>query len=567
MNVTLTENTAVKKAEIAATGAGSGRLFAAACAVVAVFAALLAAWHFCDHTIPAPDDSSYILGSFQYADLLRHPKPVSLHWWHSMLTVNQVYPPTVMLFNGILRLVFGFGAWINVLSVVIFGAILTGTVYGATRYLTGDERAALIAAIVINLYPQTCCMSHGFALDAPLMAMISAGIFIMLWWRAKPTWGRTITCGFVLGAACLTKQIAAAYLLGPGLYLLVESIVSDIRERCWVKSLRLFSAAIICAVAGLPWLLINLPHIRFLAQDNQAFMGPRTIWQAFPAAISFYAGSFPGIASPLLLGAFAAALLATGKEGFRKLAPLALSAVGGVLAVSTLTWALPSFRYDAPALIAMAAFTGWGASRFWAAFPVVARWLLPAILVLAGLQFLSFNYCPYPVTKPDFIVTSSERLGVKLVETIGLTQRDKRETQVLHSNPLPPEDWGQAWAIETIDRFEGHKAVYLNIMPDYMQINGNTFELVGRMLGSPVRPTTSRRWTVVGDCVKFSPETAMYYQWYLLKSGYQGNLLRDDDSEKNYAQIIDFVQHSGKFNEMASHRLPDGSMMYLYRQK
>ena len=121
--------------------------------------------------------------------------------------------------------------------------------------------------------------------------------------------------------------------------------------------------------------------------------------------------------------------------------------------------------------------------------------------------------------------------------------------------------------LRTIDRFEGGKPVYLNILPDYVQLNGNTFELLGRMLGSPVMPTTSRRWTVMGDVVTFDPKVALYYQWYLLKSGYQGNLLRDGNSEKSYAQLIEFVEHSDKFHLVGSHNLPDGSTMSLYRQQ
>lgn len=564
MNVVATEVGTPVHSGIRTAPAKSGRLIWA-CIIVCLFAGLLALWHYFDHSIPAPDDSSYILGSFQYADLLRHPKFWSPHWLHSMLTVNQVYPPTAMVFNGALRLLFGFGNWVNVLSVVLFDALLTATVYGTTRLLTGNGRAALLAAVLINLYPQISCMNHGFALDAPLMAMIAAGTFILFWWRESPSWSRTLICGLVLGLACLTKQIAAAYLIGPGLYCLVDSIRSDVRERRWLKSRRLIAAATLTFLCGLPWTLTNLEHIRFLAQDNQAVMGPIMVWQVFPRDLVFYARSFPDIMSPLLLAAFAVALLLAGKTVHRQLLPLSLSAVGGVLAISTLTWALPSFRYDAPVLIATAAYTGFLMSR------LLDRWL-PAVIVctviaLATIQFVSFNFAPYPISQPRFVSHISEMLGVKLVETVGLTERDRREAQILHSTPAPPEDWGQEWAIRTIDRFEGRKPVYLNILPDYVQLNGNTFELLGRMLGSPVRPTTSRRWTVIGDCVKFSPEVAMYYQWYLLKSGYQGNILRDDESEKSYSQLIDFVEHGGKFKLIDSHKLPDGSTMFLYRQK
>jgi hypothetical protein len=71
----------------------------------------------------------------------------------------------------------------------------------------------------------------------------------------------------------------------------------------------------------------------------------------------------------------------------------------------------------------------------------------------------------------------------------------------------------------------------------------------------------------MGDRVSFDPQTAMYFQWYLLKSGGQGNLLRDEESERNYARLIHFVEQSGRFDLIATHPLPDGSTMFLYRQK
>src|SRR5262249_48056966 len=185
------------------------------------------------------------------------------------------------------------------------------------------------------------------------------------------------------------------------------------------------------------------------------------------------------------------------------------------------------------------------------------------ILGLAAVQFISFNFAPYPIARPEFVARLSEALGVNLVEVMD----DRRQSQIRHSNPLPLQDWGQEWALSTIDRFEGKKAVYLNIIPDYVQLNGNTFELIARRMGSPVRPTTSRRWTVMGDVVVVDPKVAMYCQWYLLKSGYQGNILRDDESQKNYDRLVDFVEHSGKFSLMGSRQLPDRTTVFLYRQK
>ena len=65
-----------------------------------------------------------------------------------------------------------------------------------------------------------------------------------------------------------------------------------------------------------------------------------------------------------------------------------------------------------------------------------------------------------------------------------------------------------------------------------------------------------------------APETerALWYQWYLLKTGAQGNQLADADSEKAYRQLTDFVTNSGRFHLVAQRPVPDGSTIALYRQ-
>lgn len=533
-------------------------------AVVAVFAALLGVWHSLDHTLPAPDDASYIMGSFQYADLLTHPKFWRAEWWYSMLTVNRVYPPTTMLVNGILRVFFGFGNWVNVLSVVLFNGLLTATVFGTTRLLTSSLRAAILAAVLINLYPQTSFMFHGFALDAPLLAMIGCGLFVLMWWRSAPSWRRTVICGFTLGLCCLSKQIAAAYLIVPGVLCLAEAVLIDKRAGRPLASLQVVVIGALTVCTGLPWLVINVPYIKNLATDNQSVMGTITVAEIFPQHLSFYIASLPSIMTPLLLGAFLVSLPVIGKDGHKRLLPLGLSAITGVILLSTLTWSFPSLRYSAPVMIAAACYTGYAMSILLAGrLSALFVW---GVLLLGSLQFLSFNFAPYPLAKPEFAARFSEVMGVTLLEKFGLTERDKRVMRVVHSTPNPAKDWGQEWALSTIDRVEGRKEVYLNILPDFIQLNGNTFELLGKMIGSPVRPTTARRWTVMGDVIKFDPKTAMYCQWYLLKSGRQGNLLRDDESERNYAKLIEFVKSSGNYHLVDTHPLPDGSTMSLYRQ-
>jgi 4-amino-4-deoxy-L-arabinose transferase-like glycosyltransferase len=535
-------------------------------ALIAVaFAAALTVWHCWNHALPAPDDSSYILASFKYSELLHHPKFWKPEWWHAMLTVNQAYPPAVMMFNGVLRLFLGFGNWVNILSVAVFSILLTTATYGITRITTGDTRAGLIAAALINLYPEVSCVSHLFALDAPLLSMIACALFALVWWREKPSWPRSITCGVVFGLACVTKQIAAAFLIGPAAYFFVEGCVRDFKDRRFHLTVQLITVAVLTAALVLPWWLTNLEFIRHWANDNQTTMGHLTLAQVFPQRIWWYVCSLPSIMSPILLAGFVLYLPLLCREAHRALFPVSLSSFIGVSLISTLTWAFPSLRYDAPVLIVTAIYTGSAMSAAMKKSRAANGAVL--IIALALVQFVSFNFIPYPISQPGWLAQASEALGVRVVEAFGLTDRDRRSSTVVHSTPSPPEDWGQEWCIKTIDSVQGHVPVFLNILPDLGTLNGNTFELTARTLGSMVRPTTSRRWTVMGDEVVFDPQTALNYHWYLLKTGNQGNLLRDDQSSESYRRLIDFVQHGERFQLIGTHKIADGSTLALYHQR
>ena len=46
-----------------------------------------------------------ILCAFAYADLFKPPAVLKGSWWHSLLLVNNFYPPAVYAFNGLLKMV------------------------------------------------------------------------------------------------------------------------------------------------------------------------------------------------------------------------------------------------------------------------------------------------------------------------------------------------------------------------------------------------------------------------------------------------------------------------------
>ena len=149
---------------------------------------------------------------------------------------------------------------------------------------------------------------------------------------------------------------------------------------------------------------------------------------------------------------------------------------------------------------------------------------------------------------------------------MGIGLREFRGHIIADGSPEPPADWAQNWAIGVIDETDKKVPLWFNVTTNSEELNVHTFELVAKERRSLVKPTTCRTWTVMGDEVSYSPESVLWYQWYLLKTGDQGNIFKDRASVENFARVKDTVEKGGHFRLVAEKKLPDGSTMTLWRQ-
>lgn len=548
-------------------GNGWNRSDAIACAAVtAVFCAALLVWFAWDHRVPCTDEAGHILSALSYKELLRHPKFWKIDWLRQVLSVSSFYPPSIYIFNGALKLLFGNGRGIDIASMVIFSAILSGSTYGIARFITRSTAVATTAVVVLNLYPQIAHLSHVYLLDFPLSAMVAAGLCAMLWWQERPTWRRALVAAAVLAAACMSKQIAAGFLFVPGCWLLWQAVSQDrnttsggmVRNS---HSLQVLAMAAVVLAVFAPWLMVNYSWIHGYAQENAANMGGLGVKLSPLSVLIDYAVGLWHSMSPLLGLSLVAAVVFITAEQHKRLAPLYCFGIGGLVAISFLTCTFPLDRYASSVLIMLAVVTAYGVvnsimaegPRLRATYKVA--WA--AVLMIAALQYVSFGFSPAPIAQP-LIATVAPSLGVYL--------REFRGVRVERSLPTPASvDWGQQWAIDQIKNTEHNNTVWLNILPSHGAYNPHSFELLAKECNANVLPTTSRYWTIVGDRVSFSPHSALYYQWYLVKTGDQGNKLRDPVSEDNFAKLTAFVTNGAHYTLRGQRRVADGSTISLYK--
>ncbi len=537
-----------------------------ALAVSLAFSVLLSYWYSLDSRQPSMDEAGHILCAFTYADLFNHPHVIKLWWWKKLLTVNNFYPPAVYAFNGLLKLTLGSQHFVDCLSLSIYDFILTITVFGTAMILTGRRLAAVIAAVSVNLYPEIIFLSHTYLLDFQVAAMISLGLLTFVWWKSNPSWKKTALCSVALTLVLATKQIAGAFLVGPGIYYFVSSCIQ--KEAGWKVHLgQLAVMAFTPILLMVPWAVASYGFISEFAETNKKVItskeGVITVPQALQRGIRYYSFALPSMLSPVLLAIAAAALSFCGKKLHSKLMPVLLTSLVGIPMISLLPWQYPHHRYIAGALIAPAIFTGALFIRIWdfkfKPFPVLGKALVVGLSALGLFQYFSLCFFPYPFSQPQFMVALSDVLDAKVIP-LGSETKGK-------ATPAPYQDFGQKWVLETIAKRDPNLPVWLNVMANHVEYNPHTFALMNKAMGGAVRPTSSRTWTVLGDTVAFSPESALYYQWYLLKTGSVGQNLLNAESTKANVSIIQFVKESGRFDLIGKRKVPDGSEIFLYRQK
>lgn len=527
-----------------------------ALALTAVFACLLGWWFSLHGAQPAWDEAGHILNSFTVHDLFRHPRPFKPSWWHDLLTVNHLYPPFVYCISGALKLILSPGRGADILLMVLFDAALSLSVFATTRKLTGTVGAGLFAIAFVNMVPLVSWLSHSYLLDFPLVAMVSVALWTLVQWSSKPSWRNALLAGAAVTACCTTKHFGVLYLALPAFACLLRTPGTQ-RPKVFLQT-----ASMVCmlAIPSGTWFLVNKAAMGTIASDNVQQMGAQAFLQGATANLAQYCHHLPNMLSPLLLFAFITSLFFIKPGQHKALLPAAALAVGGFLAISSVTVTPALDRYAAPAMVAAAIYL---AAGFWNACCSTRVAVLVSAVALVSLsfwQFVSFNFTPNPIQSPAALVSLSRSLGVCLLEYRG--------ELIEKACPAPKSDWGHEWAMRTIESVDPQVPLWVHITPNAAIHNVHTFELVAHDLGVKAKPTTSRIWSLNGDTVKFSPETALYYQWFLLTtSPHQGNVFADAQSERDFNALQEFVRTGGKFRLVGERRLPDNTTMQLYRQK
>jgi len=139
-------------------------------------------WFALDNSVPAWDQADYLTGSLNYWQALQHPEWFSGEWWTNLWQLSSKIPPFTYIATAIIQHIFGRGTDQATLVLLLFHAILIGSVYGLGVQLF-NRRVGLWAAGLTVLLPGLYRYRLEFLLDYPLTAVVTLSFFCLTVWR------------------------------------------------------------------------------------------------------------------------------------------------------------------------------------------------------------------------------------------------------------------------------------------------------------------------------------------------------------------------------------------------
>lgn len=521
--------------------------------VAAFLVSLSICWFSLDHHLPTTDEAGHILNSLAYGELYSHAHPFNFSWWKKMLTVSTFYPPSSYLLGGLLKQLLHQSRMADAALECIYYAILSLSTYACSRQVGLAKSGAASSALIVGLYPGMTLMHHAFMLDLPLASMVTFGIALLFFWAKDPNPRRSILVGIGLGIACLTKQLVACYLAPPALLLFLNLLKTHKLSQTLIASTLVAGVA---ACIGMPWIVTNIGTTIGLANYNKECMAlsKNVVQSSFIGNVSFYIQSLVRNCSLALFIFFVASFCTASKKWHLQLLPLTASGIFGILILSSCTWCELVDRYSLAALLPLAIYTGLGAQNLLQRGSIKRTAIAAALTMLAMAQYAALNFSPYPI---DSVLTD---ISTNLTD-LPKWCRSKNDC------PIARDQWGTEEAIAFIDQYDKNAPAWVNVLANQAELNAHSFQLIATEKHLAMRPTTSRQWTLAGDKLDFSPQTALNYQWYLIRSGASGYKFITPQSETNYDKLKEFIAKSGHYKMVWSHKLPDSETLYLYRQQ
>jgi 4-amino-4-deoxy-L-arabinose transferase-like glycosyltransferase len=535
-------------------------------------------WLALDRSIPAWDQADYLTGTLTYWQALQDPKWWDGEWWQNFWMLSSKIPPLTYMVTAIVQNIFGTGPDQATLVMLLFSAILLGSVYGLGAVLF-SEAVGLWAAALCQIMPALYQLRLDFLLDYPLAVVVTFSFFCLTVWKVKvKSQQSTVNSqksphlpispsphplllaaafGLSLGLALMVKQTALLFLLTP----IVWIGFGALRQRHWGQLVQLIGALCLSVLVLSPWYRAN--WLLILTSGKRATLDSATAEGDAPLntlqAWTYYWHQLPNqVSLPLLIVSIFALLLYWGSslekdavtirrgdtetEKFtaspRHRVPMSFSSSLKWLAIFLVgAYFLSSLnpnkdtRYTLPYLPVLSVFLAYGLTRFRSLWGQRLRWGTFGLAVLLML----FNLFPVGGSVGSWM------------------------TQVLSPNaqhyPYMKEELPHRQVIAQIIQTEPYLRSTVGVLPSTPKINQHNLNYYGALANFQVYGRQ------VGIRKKFVKQDGRSLSWFLTKTGKQGSV------PKAQAMMVKTVEEGGNFQLNKSWELPGSGTIKLYHQQ
>ncbi|MCP6759381.1 MAG: glycosyltransferase family 39 protein [Fischerella sp. CENA71] len=529
-------------------------------------------WFSLDNSVPAWDQANYLTDTLIYLQALQHPQWWDSQWWQNFWMLSSKIPPLTYIVAAVAQNIFGAGPDQATLIMLLFSAILLGSVYGLGAILF-SEVVGLWAAALCQVIPALYVLRLDFLLDYPLAAVVTLSFFCLTAWKFSSRDAINRVCkksrletrliasvqsqeskivlpislllaaifGLSLGLALMVKQTALFFLLTP----IVWIAFGAFRQRRWQQLAQLIGALCLSVLVFSPWYRTNwlliITSSKRATIDSAVAEGDPSLntlqawtyyWQQLPEQVSL----------PLLLIPIFALLIYWGrsvedresKKLYGDKSPLPSLKWLAIFFISA--YFLSSLnpnkdpRYVLPYLPTFSVFLAYGLTRFRSLWGRRIRWGTFGLAVLLML----FNLFPIGGFAGDWL---------KLTLSPDVQHYPNMKQELAHRQ-----------IIAEIINTEPYLRSTLGVLPSTKKINQYNLNYYGRLANSQVYGRQ------VGIKKKFVKQDARSLEWFLTKTGKQGSV------PKAQALMVKTIEQDGNF-QLQKSWVADGGTINLYHQK
>lgn len=227
----------------------------------------------------------------------------------SILTFDTIYPPASYIITAVFFAVFGFLPNIPQYSLLPWLILLLASTYVLGKQLFGNKGVGVLASLALLFYPQVLHFSRIYDLDFQQTAAVAFALTALVLSKNFTRGSWSAVFGFAVPLAFLTKWTSVLFIIGPTLFIIIESF----RQGLTPKKIHHFFVVVFMAfIVSAPWYILHGVRIMGSAQEtrNNIFSVPyENLWSM--GNVTYYADRVTdGISWPLAVFALAALFMA-----------------------------------------------------------------------------------------------------------------------------------------------------------------------------------------------------------------------------------------------------------------